>query len=69
VIRGVKAVLPARLEKVAKRLRQRNLIPAPSFPPDLRADLLDLYREDILRLEELIDRDLSGWFEPLPAGP
>jgi hypothetical protein len=67
VIRAVKAVLPARLERTAKRLRQRNLSPAPSFPADLRAELLDLYREDILRLEELVDRDLSGWFEPLPA--
>lgn len=65
VIRTVKAILPARLEKTAKRVRQRNLSPAPSFPADLRAGLLDLYREDILRLEELIDRDLSGWFEPL----
>jgi len=67
VIRGVKAVLPARLEKVAKRLRQRNLRPAPSFPPDLRATLLDLYQDDIHRLEELIERDLSAWFEPLPV--
>lgn len=67
VIRAAKAVLPARLEKTAKRLRQRNLSPAPSFPADLRAELLDLYREDILRLEELVGRDLSGWFEPLPA--
>ena len=67
VIRGVKAVLPAPLEKLAKRLRQRNLRPAPSFPPDLRATLLELYREDISRLEELIDRDLSVWFEPQPV--
>lgn len=67
VIRGVKAVLPARLEKTAKRLRQRNLAPAPTFPADLRAQLLEHYREDILRLEDLIGRDLSGWFEPLPA--
>lgn len=67
VIRGVKAVLPARLEKVAKGLRQRNLRPAPSFPPDLRATLLDLYQDDIHRLEELIDRDLTAWFEPLPV--
>lgn len=67
VIRGVKAVLPAQLEKVAKRLRQRNLRPAPSFPPDLRATLLDLYQDDIHRLEELIDRDLTAWFEPLPV--
>ena len=67
VIRGAKAVLPARLEQAAKRLRQRNLRPAPSFPPDLRAQLLEHYREDIHRLEELIDRDLSVWFEPLGA--
>ena len=67
VIRGGKAVLPARLEKTVKRLRQRSLSPAPSFPADLRAQLLDLYREDILRLSELIERDLSVWFEPLPT--
>lgn len=67
VIRGVKTVLPARLQATAKRLRQRNLSPAPTFPADLRAELLDLYREDILRLEELIGRDLSSWFEPVPA--
>jgi hypothetical protein len=27
----------------------------------LRAKLLDLYREDILKLEALLDRDLSIW--------
>ena len=67
VIRGVKTILPSRLQQTAKGLRQRNLSPAPSFPADLRAQLLDLYRDDILRLEELVDRDLSSWFEPLPA--
>ena len=64
VIRGVKSVLPARLQAAAKRLRRRNLSPAPTFPADLRSQLLDLYREDILRLEELIDRDLSSWLAP-----
>ena len=67
VVRGVKAVLPSRLQRTAKALRQRNLSPAPSFPPELRAELLELYREDILRLEDLVGRDLSAWFEPLPA--
>jgi hypothetical protein len=27
----------------------------------LRSDLLNLYREDILKLQELLDRDLSIW--------
>jgi len=35
----------------------------PPLPDEVRADLRDLYREDILRLQELIDRDLSPWLE------
>jgi hypothetical protein len=31
------------------------------LPADLRAELLKLYREDILKLEVLLDRDLSIW--------
>jgi hypothetical protein len=63
VIRGAKAVLPERVQGMAKRLRQRNQRPAPAFPADLRADLLRLYREDIRKLEELLDRDLSVWLQ------
>lgn len=63
VIRGAKSVLPQRVQTMAKRLRQRNLQVAPTFPPDLRAELLGLYRDDILKLEALLDRDLSTWLE------
>ena len=35
----------------------------PPFPADLRAELRELYREDILKLEGLPDRDLSMWLE------
>jgi len=63
VIRGAKAVLPERAQGMVKRLRQRSQRPAPAFPPDLRADLLRLYREDIQNLEELLDRDLSVWLQ------
>lgn len=35
----------------------------PPFPPEVRRMLLESYREDILRLEGLIQRDLSGWLE------
>jgi hypothetical protein len=44
-------------------LRYSNLRPAPKLPGDLRAELLKLYREDILKLQELLDRDLSLWLE------
>ena len=32
------------------------------FPPDVRADLLAGYREDIRKLEVRLGRDLSHWF-------
>lgn len=63
VIRGAKALMPERVQAIAKRLRQRNLRTAPTFPADLRAELLGVYREDILKLEALLDRDLSSWLD------
>lgn len=41
-------------------LRNRNLV-KPPFPEGVRRDLIGGYREDILKLETLIGRDLSGW--------
>ena len=35
----------------------------PPFPPEVRRQLTDSYGEDILRLQELIGRDLSAWLE------
>ena len=61
LIRMAKAVLPERTQRMAKRVRQLNLEAPPKFPADLRAELLKLYREDIRKLETLLDRDLSIW--------
>ncbi len=47
-----------------KHVRGLNLRPAPKLPTDLRRELLKLYRDDILRLQELLDRDLSLWLKP-----
>jgi len=60
-IRTAKAVLPGSAQRMAKRVRQLNLEAPPKFPADLRAELLKLYREDIRKLETLLDRDLSVW--------
>ncbi|MEB3230035.1 MAG: sulfotransferase [Leptolyngbyaceae bacterium] len=57
--------------KIVKGLRQRNLAdpakvdPAfkPTLSPTVRHALIDDYREDILRLQTLLGRDLSAWLE------
>ena len=43
-----------------QRLTHANM-ERPSMSDDVRRRLRDLYRDDILRLENLIDRDLSHW--------
>ena len=41
-------------------LGERGL-PKPRLAPEVRSELAAEYREDILRLQDLIERDLSGW--------
>jgi len=53
--------VPASTWASAKRaLRRRNSV-RPEFPPDLRRELIELYRDDIALTEELVGRDLSAW--------
>ena len=61
LIRVTKAMLPERVQVLAKGIQQQNLKPAPKLPAGLRAELLNLYREDIFKLESLLDRDMSIW--------
>ena len=56
----VERVLPARLRGYVK---SRILVKPPPFPPEVRRQLTYSYKEDILRLQELIGRDLSAWLE------
>jgi hypothetical protein len=58
---AAKSVIPEDWgHRVIARLQRPNLM-RPAMRPDTRADLLEAYRDDIGRLEELIDRDLSYW--------
>ena len=60
---GLRPLLPATLRKrIRYNLKNRNLV-KPSLTPEVRRQLVVVYREDILKLQELIDRDLSGWLE------
>jgi hypothetical protein len=52
--------LPARPRRYVKR---RIFVQPPPFPAEIREQLLDSYTEDILKLQDLIGRDLSPWLE------
>jgi hypothetical protein len=62
-----KIYLPARLRWRFSRafddLKTRNLIEPPPVQSEVRRQLIRVYREDILNVQELIHRDLSGWLE------
>ena len=56
--------LPASLlGSLASAMGRFNLAPPPPLDPELRARLTAGFREDILRLQDLIDRDLTHWLE------
>jgi hypothetical protein len=61
LINITKSVVPDGLQEKLKQVQQLNLRTAPKLPADLRSKLLNFYREDIFRLETLLDRDLSIW--------
>jgi hypothetical protein len=47
--------------KIMHWLNAKNLGRPPALDPQLRRELTGRYREDILKLQDLIGRDLSGW--------
>ena len=61
----LKLYLPGRLRwslsNAFDKLKARNLVEPPSVQPEVRRRLIEVYRQDILKLEELLHRDLSGW--------
>jgi hypothetical protein len=60
VITASKPLLPARVRQYAKN---QILDKPPSLSPEVRQQMLQVYREDILQLQGLIQRDLSSWLE------
>ena len=53
--------------RIFAKLYHRNLMLPPPLPPEVREQLIELYRLDILKLQELIQRDLSKWLETPPS--
>jgi hypothetical protein len=54
-------VSPAASERFRQLVNSRILAESPSIDPEIRQELIEGYREDISRLQELIGRDLSVW--------
>lgn len=71
LVRGAKPVgilLKRRLPfEVRKRFRDRLYAKPPMLSAELRRELTGVYREDVVRLQGLIGRDLSAWLDPVPA--
>ena len=51
-----------RRREVIEKIKMKNL-QKPQMKPETREYLKNLYREDILKLQDLIKRDLSSWLE------
>jgi hypothetical protein len=49
--------------KLVKHLKRWNRVPVEPLDPELRHQLTNELRDDILKLQDLIGRDLSLWFE------
>ncbi len=57
-----KPFVPTVLRQYIAKLKSSNLI-RPQLAPEVRQELLTLYQDDILKLQDLIERDLSAWLE------
>lgn len=62
-VRGLGAYIPAPLRSTLKRLRSANLRKPPELDGAVRARFIERFREDILRLQDLLDMDLSDWLQ------
>lgn len=59
---ALRPYLPPRWRHAAFEWVIRDLEKLP-YPPELRRELTEYYREDILQLQDLIGRDLSAWLQ------
>jgi len=50
-------------EQIKEGIRRRFLVHKPSMKSETRNQLTHLFRDDVLRLQELIDVDLSNWIK------
>ncbi len=52
-----------RIHNIYNSIRNSNLVKQPKLKPEIRQQLIKVYQEDILHLQDLIERDLSTWLK------
>ncbi len=57
----LRRIVPPRMKTLKDDMVHRNIDKPPEMSPETRAMLVERFREDIGRLEELLGRDLSRW--------
>lgn len=62
-----KSMLPAATTRRINILIRNKNLDRPPLSPEIRSQLLESYREDILKLQDLINRDLSAWLSRVHA--
>jgi hypothetical protein len=61
IYKSVKPMIPKNLIDKVNQYRSDNIQKPPPIDPKLAERLRSYYQDDIVQLEELIDRDLSAW--------
>jgi hypothetical protein len=61
---AVKPWIPTGAANWIKRIRRRNLQPAPRLPAKLKNELTGQFRDDIRKTSALIGRNLDHWLQP-----
>jgi hypothetical protein len=59
----IKPLMPLKMRQNFKQNAQTKNLYKPQLDPQVRQQLIAEYREDILQLEQLINRDLSQWLK------
>lgn len=68
-VRRFRPYIPASFRSVLKPFKQANLRQPPLLDAEARRRLIELLRDDILRLQDLLDMDLSDWLRVERVSP
>ncbi|MEL7521857.1 MAG: sulfotransferase [Cyanobacteria bacterium J06553_1] len=64
---ALKHIVPAHIRKpLAAKAYRQNITPSLPLSASIRNELLPSFETEILQLQTLIKRDLSGWLQPSP---
>ncbi len=70
VMNLARSLSPTWLRAVAMKTRNQVLASSkPSMDPEIRRKLIHVYREDILKLQDFLGKDLSAWLNESAAQP